>query len=109
MGPDDDCVAELSIGDAALEKICSGEKSPFVYDLSFEWKRMTGLPFVFARWVARGDATETRTRKVRRDASQFLQLRHVPPARGRRTRIDTRHDAFRCEDLHRRFYVSTWR
>ena len=59
MGPDDDCVAELSIGDAALEKIYSGEKSPFVYDLSFEWKQMTGLPFVFARWVARGDATRS--------------------------------------------------
>ena len=57
LGPAEDCVAELLIGDAALKKFHGDEKRRFVYDLSFEWKRLTGLPFVFARWVARGDAT----------------------------------------------------
>ena len=57
LGPDEDCASELLIGDAALTKVYGGEKPRFVYDLSFEWKRLTGLPFVFARWVARGDAT----------------------------------------------------
>lgn len=57
FGPDEDCDAELLIGDAALKKVYSDEKPRFAYDLSFEWKRLTGLPFVFARWVARGDAT----------------------------------------------------
>lgn len=57
-GPEDDCEAELLIGDPALSKMYRGDERPFVYDLSLEWKRLTGLPFVFARWVARGNATE---------------------------------------------------
>ena len=28
------------------------EKYPFVYDLSEEWQKFTGLPFVFAAWIA---------------------------------------------------------
>ena len=57
IGPDKACEAELLIGDPALNRVYRGEESQFVYDLSLEWKRLTGLPFVFARWVARGDAT----------------------------------------------------
>ncbi len=56
-GPDEACDAELLIGDAALNKVYGGKEARFVYDLSLEWKRLTGLPFVFARWIARGDAT----------------------------------------------------
>lgn len=43
-------VAGLVIGDRAL-KIKS--KFNFIYDLGLGWKEMTGLPFVFAVWVAR--------------------------------------------------------
>ena len=52
--------ARLVIGDAALrfgfgspvhDDAAAG--APFVYDLGAEWKRWTGLPFVFAVWVAR--------------------------------------------------------
>ena len=57
-GPDEACDAELLIGDDALKKVYTSEGSPFVYDLASEWKQMTGMPFVFARWVARGDATK---------------------------------------------------
>ena len=39
--------AELVIGDAALIRAASGE--PCI-DLAAEWKRLTGLPFVFAAW-----------------------------------------------------------
>ncbi len=56
-GPNEDCDAELLIGDAALIRLYTGQQSRFAYDLSLEWKQMTGLPFVFARWVARADAT----------------------------------------------------
>lgn len=42
--------AGLVIGDRALE-IQHG--MPYVYDLGEAWKAMTGLPFVFAAWVAR--------------------------------------------------------
>ena len=39
--------AELVIGDAALVRAASGE---LCIDLAAEWKRLTGLPFVFAAW-----------------------------------------------------------
>ncbi len=57
-GPGEACDAELLIGDAALKKVYGTGETPFTYDLSWEWKKFTGLPFVFARWVARGNATK---------------------------------------------------
>jgi chorismate dehydratase len=51
--------ARLVIGDAALV-LNSGQEGipsyPYVYDLGDEWKRWTGLPFVFAVWVAQRTA-----------------------------------------------------
>ena len=49
--------ARLVIGDAALllsQPTADGRPAPYpyVYDLGAEWKRWTGLPFVFAVWVA---------------------------------------------------------
>lgn len=41
--------AGIVIGDRALEQKTI---SPFVYDLGTAWKAHTGLPFVFAAWVA---------------------------------------------------------
>ena len=52
------CDARLVIGDAALylaQRAASTSRAaepPRVYDLGTEWKRWTGLPFVFAVWVA---------------------------------------------------------
>lgn len=56
----DDVAARLVIGDAALmlqsreHPVAKGHgrEYPYVYDLGAEWKRWTGLPFVFAVWVA---------------------------------------------------------
>ena len=56
----DDIAARLVIGDAALMLQSAdhpvaqghGRSYPYVYDLGAEWKRWTGLPFVFAVWVA---------------------------------------------------------
>jgi chorismate dehydratase len=53
--------ARLVIGDAALHLSAgagardgdAGAMAPHVYDLGAEWKHWTGLPFVFAVWVAR--------------------------------------------------------
>ena len=39
--------AAVVIGDKAF-----GMQSPYVYDLAVEWREFTGLPFVFACWVA---------------------------------------------------------
>lgn len=46
-------------GDAFLligDKVFDYEgRFPYVHDLAVEWRRMTGLPFAFAVWVARRD------------------------------------------------------
>ena len=61
--------ARLVIGDAALV-LGSGPQSPgprpypFVYDLGAEWKRWTGLPFVFAVWVAQRSTSVDRALAV---------------------------------------------
>lgn len=47
--------AVLVIGDAALTLAARGAY-PHRYDLGEEWKRWTGLPFVFAVWAARRSA-----------------------------------------------------
>ena len=39
--------AAVVIGDKAF-----GIKSPYIYDLAVEWQQFTGLPFVFACWIA---------------------------------------------------------
>lgn len=41
--------AGVIIGDRALQQIAH---FPYVYDLALVWKQHTGLPFVFAAWVA---------------------------------------------------------
>jgi chorismate dehydratase len=41
--------AAVIIGDRALEQ---RKKSRFIYDLGQAWKNHTGLPFVFAAWIA---------------------------------------------------------
>ncbi|MDQ3050116.1 MAG: menaquinone biosynthesis protein [Bacteroidota bacterium] len=41
--------AGVIIGDRSLQQ---QHKFKYVYDLAEEWKKFTGLPFVFARWVS---------------------------------------------------------
>jgi chorismate dehydratase len=56
---DDPHDARLVIGDAALllrEGSRGAARYAFVYDLGAEWKAWTGLPFVFALWVAQRSA-----------------------------------------------------
>ena len=47
--------AILLIGDEALRNRSGIDDFPFVHDLGEEWNEMTGLPFVYARWLARAD------------------------------------------------------
>jgi len=48
-----DVDARLVIGDAALLlRTTPGERERYAYDLGQAWKQWTGLPFVFAVWVA---------------------------------------------------------
>ena len=55
--------AVLVIGDAAL-LLRARERYPVHVDLGLEWKRWTGLPFVFAVWAARRDAAVPEVRAV---------------------------------------------
>jgi chorismate dehydratase len=41
--------AFVQIGDRTFGK---KDKYPYVYDLAEEWRKLTGLPFVFAAWIA---------------------------------------------------------
>lgn len=41
--------AGVIIGDRAL---AANRKFPYIYDLAYYWKQHTGLPFVFATWIA---------------------------------------------------------
>lgn len=47
--------AGLVIGDRAFDQ---RKKSLFIYDLGSEWKKITGLPFVFACWVSKQKINE---------------------------------------------------
>lgn len=60
--------AALLIGDPALT---FDGQVPEVYDLAAEWKKFTGLPFVFALWVGREDAKISRLRKDFEDSRDF--------------------------------------
>jgi chorismate dehydratase len=63
---DSSVVARLVIGDAALMLGTGALASPYehVYDLGLEWKTWTGLPFVFAVWVAQRTADTQRALAV---------------------------------------------
>lgn len=60
--------AGLVIGDRALEQ---RKISTFIYDLGSEWRKITGLPFVFAAWVS--------TRQL---PEEFIQLFNAANALG---------------------------
>jgi chorismate dehydratase len=57
--------AVLVIGDAALH-LSTQSTYPVRVDLGAEWKRWTGLPFVFAVWAARRDAPGAEVQAVHR-------------------------------------------
>ncbi len=67
----------LVIGDSALLNDWHGQ-FPYVYDLGEEWKKMTGLPFVFAVWAIRRDFCSMAPAVVDR----LVELFHHSRARG---------------------------
>jgi len=56
--------AALLIGDAALEATPNVDQSTFVSDLAEVWRDLTGLPFVFAAWIARPDLASCDAQKL---------------------------------------------
>ena len=73
--PDRECDAKLLIGDEAMRygraQSAARERYRFVYDLGEEWLRLTGLPFVFARWVARANVDVDRIHKLLRSSFEY--------------------------------------
>jgi chorismate dehydratase len=71
--------AVLVIGDAAL-LLRARAAYAHVVDLGEEWKRWTGLPFVFAVWAARKDTERTAVSNVHRAllASRKWGLANIP-------------------------------
>jgi chorismate dehydratase len=65
--------AALVIGDPAL---AYRRPAPHVYDLAAEWRKFTGLPFVFAFWAGREDARLEKVGRDFRDSRDF-GLTHI--------------------------------
>ncbi len=65
--------AGLVIGDRAF---IQRSKNRFIYDLGFVWKRMTGLPFVFATWVSIKEMPENFIANFNETTSNGLK--HLP-------------------------------
>lgn len=66
--------ARLVIGDAALVlSVDTSGQYPYIYDLGQVWKDWTGLPFVFAVWVAQRTTTVSEALKVH---AQLIESRN---------------------------------
>lgn len=64
--------AGVIIGDRALQQRTNFE---YVYDLATGWKEYTGLPFVFAAWVANKELPPDFIKEF--DAANALGLQHI--------------------------------
>ena len=65
--------AFVQIGDRTFGK---KEKYLYVYDLSEEWQKFTGLPFVFAAWIANKTISRTFIAKFNKALKFGLDHRH---------------------------------
>jgi chorismate dehydratase len=75
--------AVLVIGDAAL-MLAASARYPVEVDLGQEWKDWTGLPFVFAVWAARRDASPPKVQVIHQRllASRAWGLDHLEELAG---------------------------
>ncbi len=64
--------AGVIIGDRALAAL---DRFEYVYDLSEHWKKFSGLPFIFAAWVANKDLPEEFIRNF--NEANGLGLQHL--------------------------------
>jgi chorismate dehydratase len=77
--------AMLLIGDKVVTDSTPAIRYPYQLDLGAEWKELTGLPFVFATWVARREAEtasiaavlDHQRRHNKERFEHFLRLRAV--------------------------------
>ncbi len=67
-----DNTAALVIGDRSFKHL---GKHPFTFDLANEWKKHTGLPFVFACWASREQVSEEFIQQFNAALEQGLNAR----------------------------------
>ncbi len=65
----------LLIGDRALRTALSSPAGMTIYDLGELWQRHTGLPFVFALWIVRRQATFEKPAEIRTFMRQLIESR----------------------------------
>ncbi|GAA4333780.1 menaquinone biosynthesis protein [Flaviaesturariibacter amylovorans] len=65
--------AGLVIGDRAFEQRL---RSPYIYDLAEHWQQFTGLPFVFAAWIANKELPADFVSRF--NAANADGLNHIP-------------------------------
>ena len=65
--------AILLIGDEALRNRSGIDDYPFVHDLGEVWNEMTGLPFVYAHWLARSDSDPEAVSDLERSLGKSLE------------------------------------
>ena len=80
--------AVLLIGDRALGDPRPSDEYPVVVDLADEWKRATGLPFVFARWYAATEVSEADKESIGGYFDKNLTSNLSDPDRVHRRRIE---------------------
>ncbi|MCC7493248.1 MAG: menaquinone biosynthesis protein [Fimbriimonadaceae bacterium] len=71
-----DCDAALLIGDPALAAFVAAQhdaRRPQPYDLGAAWRQWTGLPFVFAAWVAPRSCLEGELAALLRQARELSE------------------------------------
>lgn len=68
-----DTTAGVIIGDRALQQL---SHFPYVYDLGTAWKDFTGLPFIFAAWVANKELPRNFTEQF--NEANAVGLKHLP-------------------------------
>ena len=69
-----DTDAVLRIGDAALRQL---DSAPYSVDLGAEWNELTGLPFVYACWVASGDIDFGKAVQILQEAKE-VSVKQIP-------------------------------
>lgn len=89
--------AVLLIGDAALRAV-KGNSSRYVYDLGDLWYEATGLPFVFALWMARRDAVIRDPSGVVDCARQLITAKEVAKNSYSASAMSAAADDFLSED-----------
>ena len=84
IGPGNDAI--LLIGDKALGDARPSTKYPVVLDLADEWKKVTGLPFVFALWYTTPEVSQAHRDRIgsylgRNLTANLADLNHIQQCR----------------------------